>query len=755
MKQRKSDFSSALVVMLAALLPFLLLLLDSDAVLLFRDLTNVYIPAKATWVRGFLALGRVPLWDPFHQGGRPFLPDLNGGPLYPLNFLLLPFGPDHVARGLVFFIAAHHVLMALGAFSLLRHVRCRAEVAAAGALVFAWSGFSLSVDNLLQELGGITAMPFFFLFLLRVRGGRLLSADSVLASLALAWALYAGNAQIVYLACLVAPVFLWKNSVPRALGQLAVIALLTCLASGPQVWPTLAYIGHATREFDGVTPEMRDQFILAWSLHPGRVFELLFPFAFGPSGTTGWGKGLANASNQALPFILCLYASAAFAAPLFILTPCWLKRLRRCKPRTLVVLATWIFLTLLTLGAYSPLPVYRAAMAVLPVWNRFRYPERLAFWPAFFWIMACSMALERVLRLKPSRKSCAQAAAVFLAVAFVFLCVFKSWDSALHSVVAFLAAATALALPKFRARALIVVVALDMLVVSRHLIWPQSSAFVQLNNLPLISKVSADLGRNSQAIQSGEAQRVFTLDLVGGSHSASNAKVADLESAGKWSYLLYNTNSYWGLESPTGFFALQTGKTLLDRMPQDASQLRRALDLMSVRYLLTLARDGNQINVSRSAVPFASLPSTLKWVTDSHSALTLLRDPQYSYQNSALLEGAAPATETGWGWRLKHVQKNFDQIKVELEAAPTAGRWLVLSETFSPNWAVRDRDGKALPVRLANSWAMGIGLPAAKPGERQTVLLDYSEPSFRAGLLAFFAWLVIALLAWRLSPTKR
>jgi hypothetical protein len=749
MKQRKNEFFWALLVMLTALLPFLLILLDSDAVLLFRDLTNVYLPVKATWVRGFFALGRIPLWDPYHGGGRPFLPDLNGGPLYPLNFLLLPFGPDHVARGAVFFIAAHHALMALGFYLLLRRLRCRIEVAAAGAFVFAWSGFSLSADNLFQELGGITAMPFFFLFLLSARGGRLLSHYSLLASIALAWALYAGNAEMVYLACLIAPVFLWKNSIPRAVAQLAVIAALTCLAAAPQLGPTLAYLARSTREFDGVATEMRDQFQLAWSLHPARLLELLFPYAFGPSGTVGWGNGLVNASNQSIPFVLCLYAGSAFAVPLFLLTPAWLKHVRRWEARSFLAIAVWVTLTLLALGQYSPLPVYRAAVAVLPVWERFRYPERLAFWTAFFWILACAVAFERVLRLKPSRKSCAQAAAVFLALGLVFFGVFKSWESALHAVVAFTAAAAALALPKHRARALLLVAAIDMLVVSRHVIWPQSSAFVQLQNLPFVSKVSDDLSRNAQAIRGGEPQRVFTMDLLRGSPSSAHAKMYDLESAGKWSYLLYNTNAYWGIEAASGFFALQVGKTLLERMPETSNQMRRALDLMSVRYLLTLDRDGNQINVSRSAVPFASLPSTLKWVHDVPGAIHLLRDPHYSYQNSALLEGEAPAAEPGWGWRLKSVQKKFDHIAVDLEAAPDAGRWLLLSETFSPNWAARDRAGKALPVRLANAWAMGIGLPAAKPGELQTVLLDYAEPSFRVGLMGLLAWLVIAMLVWR------
>ena len=85
---------------------YLPLIFDSDRALLFRDLTNLQLPLKTEWVRAWLELGRIPHWNPFHVSGFPFLADLNYGPLYPLNLLLIPFA-ESLARG-IFWIPGEH-----------------------------------------------------------------------------------------------------------------------------------------------------------------------------------------------------------------------------------------------------------------------------------------------------------------------------------------------------------------------------------------------------------------------------------------------------------------------------------------------------------------------------------------------------------------------------------------------------------------------------------------------------------------------
>jgi hypothetical protein len=741
----------------AALLPWLEILLDTDAVLLFRDLTNVYIPVKATWVRGVLELGRIPHWDPFHQGGRPFFPDINGSPFYPLNLLLLPFGPDNTARGLVFYIAAHHLLLATGGFLLFRKLRCRPPVAAAGACALAWCGFAFSANSLIHELAGAAAMPFFFLGLLMARDARTAAKGIVIASMALAAAVYSGNVQMGYVACLAAPAVLWRHSFGRALCQTAAIAALAALAAGPQLGPTLSYLGQATREFERAGPEAHYAFQTAWSLHPARLFELVFPFAFAPPGhEPGWAQTFINASNATLPFIFSNYACAALGAPLLALLPAWLMRARKWSLRRWLLVVQALAVALLTLGAFSPIPLYRLAVTVLPLWDRFRYPERLVFWVSLAWIVFSVLALERLVRLRrPSRLKAAfpLGAGVFLLALATFctLAAHNAGASAVHGTLSFFAALAALWVPGFRYRshAVLAIVALDLFLVSRSLLWPQSAELVRLENLAYVKQVAENLAQEHEAVPAGAAGRVFVQEKLHGLPMRPGVKPMDAESAGKWGMLLFNTNSYWGIESPSGYFALQIGQTLLDRFPEP-KHFSRIIDLLSVRYLLHFAPEGNSVHVNSTALPFASVPASQKFVTSLTEAHEQILYPGWRYADSVILE-APPGTSGPGGWKVAAVSKRFDRIDIRLTNERIGkGGWLLVNEAFSTNWRAHSGEAGALPIIRANGWAMAVALPPARDGQDLSVDLRYVEPSLRWGLGAFAIWLIAAgfLLTW-------
>ncbi len=747
------------LLVVAVMLPYAAVLWSRSWIFLFRDLTNVLLPAKAVWVRGVLELGRIPLWDPFSGGGRPFLPDLNGSPLYPLNWMLLPFGADGVARGLVFFVVAHHALMALAMFALLRELRCRHAIAATGALALAAGGFAVSADNLLPDLCGLTAIPAYFFFLLRARRGEtLLPVPLAGASLALAWIMYGGSPETAYVAALLTPFVLWKKSVPRALVQSGSVGALAALAAGPQLFPTLAYLSRALREYEHVPENLRYAFQTAWSLHPRRLFELVFPYAFFPGRVApGWAWNTLNVENQASPFIFSNFAGSVLAAPVLLALPGWARGFRHRRPRRWMLALAALTLTLLAMGAFSPVPLYRLALAVLPVWRRFRYPERLVCWVCFAWIIFGALSAERVFRLQ-RRPPILIAATLFSVLSLVFLLAGGSAVSFAHAAVFFL-----LALGAFRAgargvtwapAALPVLLLLDIFQPARALIWPQPAFLIARGNLPTVEKVLTDRDRN-QAVSAGGAQRLYVLDEVNGPPlvPGNPEEERNQEAASKWAHLLFNTSAYWGIENVRGYFALDVSPSLLDKIP-DSQLRRRLLDVMSVRYLVDVTLQGDQVSASRSALPFASFPRHIEWLADESAVLRRIQDPGWDEQHSALLTGPAATQAPDIGAPgVLHVEKRFDEMDFRLKMG-TSGAWLLVNEYFSENWAAQTSSGETMRIVPANGWAMALFVPPAKAGGEVDVRMNYFEPSYELGCRALLVW-VLAVVGWVVVEVKR
>ncbi len=154
---------------------------------LFRDLSNIMLPYKATWAMAVRELGRIPHWDPLHVGGFRFVADLNYGPLYPLNFLFLfASGATSTAHALSAFITIHHALIFAGFFLFFRERRLRPSVCLLGAVLVAWCGPAVSSDNLLHHLCAQASVGFFLFFWTRaLKGSRaaIFGASAALARL--------------------------------------------------------------------------------------------------------------------------------------------------------------------------------------------------------------------------------------------------------------------------------------------------------------------------------------------------------------------------------------------------------------------------------------------------------------------------------------------------------------------------------------------------------------------------------------------
>ncbi|MET0400888.1 MAG: hypothetical protein ABW123_00740, partial [Cystobacter sp.] len=119
----------------------------------FRDVLHYYWPIQAMHWR----LGAVPQWNPFHQGGLPFLADIHTGVLYPPNVLFAVFSfPTAYALVLVL----HHFVGQLGLFSFLRGKGLASIPALTGALAFGLSGHVASLSHAGPLLLGLAWVPW-------------------------------------------------------------------------------------------------------------------------------------------------------------------------------------------------------------------------------------------------------------------------------------------------------------------------------------------------------------------------------------------------------------------------------------------------------------------------------------------------------------------------------------------------------------------------------------------------------------------
>jgi hypothetical protein len=309
-------------------------LLAGRAIVAEPDALAALLPLKSFLARA-LAAGEWPLWNPDAALGKPFLPDLLAGALYPGNLLLAvePFW-----RGLNLLFVLHYGWTALGAWLWLRASGLPRAAALLGAVVWTFGGTMVSLGNVLNQLLSATWLPWVLWGWL---GPRALGAKVALSSLAMGLALLAGGPEMV----LVSAVALLLVS--RHPAALAVPALALALAAVELV-PFARYLTETWRGAFGFDP----QTAMRYSVPPADLAQLALD---------GWTPSPERFMPQIYvgPAVLALAVLGAASSR---------------SGRT--------FWSLVALGALlvvmgSHTPVYPFLYGHVPLSNLLRYPEKL------------------------------------------------------------------------------------------------------------------------------------------------------------------------------------------------------------------------------------------------------------------------------------------------------------------------------------------------------------------------------------------
>ena len=204
----------------------------------FRDATHHYYPLYLR-VQQEWSAGRLPLWNPWENGGTPLLGNPTAAVLYPLKviFALLPY-----AWAMRLFVSVHVVIAFLGMYLFLRRSGRSDTGSALGAFGYGFGGPILLLFNNVIYLVGAAWIPWVFWASFRYLEDRR-PIDLAMVTGFLAFQLLGGEPQAAYLSwlgcMLVAFVFdksrrtasqrVFPDSYARAARFLGMFALLVLL----------------------------------------------------------------------------------------------------------------------------------------------------------------------------------------------------------------------------------------------------------------------------------------------------------------------------------------------------------------------------------------------------------------------------------------------------------------------------------------------------------------------------------------------
>lgn len=234
--------------------------------------------------------GDLPMWCPNLYSGTPFLPELQSGALYPLNFPLLPFS---IERAVNLHVWMHLALLGMGLCLWIRAMgRQPLACFCAGALgMFCGPVFLHIYAGHLTNIAAMAWAPWLLLGT-ELAARRRFSRGWAVGAFALGLQLQTGQAQYVYYTCIAVGIYSlvqlpWLKHRIRFLITMAAIVATAVALAAVQLLPGLVGLGQTARGGKGVGYEFASMF----SFPPENLVTLLAPGFFGDmTGHAYWGR---------------------------------------------------------------------------------------------------------------------------------------------------------------------------------------------------------------------------------------------------------------------------------------------------------------------------------------------------------------------------------------------------------------------------------------------------------------------------------
>ncbi len=357
-------------------------ILFESKIFIHRDLLRFFYPLREFSVNEFQA-GRIPLWNPYIHCGSPHLAEFQTSVFYPLSviYLFFPF-----AKAFNYFIIFHIFLAGFFTYLLMREWRYSRYAAFFSATVFMFSGYIISVINLLASLGSVVWLPLVILFYERALKEECVK-NSILTGVFLALMLLGGGEPVILFGTVLILALLgtgrgetstmnliWSRfRLDQVIGPLALALLvafgLTCF----QTLPFLEFLRQSSRPSMGFTEAAM------WSLPPYALLDLLIPYL---SESDYLYKTYWTRQSWLLVYYMGLFALiCAFISLKFDTT----KR----RKSFFYIMALGL---VLSFGRYTP--VYYILYKIIPGFGLSRYPIKFFFMVSFSLAVLAGMGMD-------------------------------------------------------------------------------------------------------------------------------------------------------------------------------------------------------------------------------------------------------------------------------------------------------------------------------------------------------------------------
>ena len=336
--------------------------LFQNKIFIHRDLSRFFYPLREFSANEFLKF-RVPLWDPYIHCGSPHLAELQTCVFYPLSAIYLLFPYPYAFN---YFIIAHIFMAGLFTYILMREWGYSGYACFLSAIVFMFSGYIISVINLLASLASVVWLPLVILFY-----ERSLKKDwvknSIITGMFMALMFLGGEPVILYITFFILAL-LGLRIKPMVLA----IGVFLGLASF-QILPFLEFLKYTSRgmmDFNEAS---------MWSMPVYALSELFFPYL---SESDYIYKDYWTRQSWLLVYYMGI-ATVVFA---FISLKFDSTKRRRA---IFYILALGLALSF---GRYTPL--YYFLYKTLPGFNLSRYPIKFFFMAAFSLAILAGMGMD-------------------------------------------------------------------------------------------------------------------------------------------------------------------------------------------------------------------------------------------------------------------------------------------------------------------------------------------------------------------------
>lgn len=389
MKIEKKDglvFLAYLILVLAFFFKFL----NGTQIFAFKDLSRYFYPLRYLMVEQVKS-GHLPLWNPYIFCGYPLLATLQVGFFYPLTLIyyLLPFN-----LAFNYYIILHYFLAAVFMYLLLRHFRLTATASFLGGIVFAFSGYLLSVSNMNTTLTSVIWLPLLLLFFDRLMAEADLKHILIIAVL-LALQFLGGEPTIIYLTWLLlvayATVFsgswraLWQSLIGLMVASLSMLGLVAI-----QLFPLIELIRLSERLVINAY-----NFVTMRSFPPLELITFIFPYFFGNLSKMGeYAQTLLGKNSQ--DWLISPYLGILPLIFIFF-------SFKEERKRSIFFLVVASVSIILAFGNYTPL--YKILYYFMPGFSLIRYPVKYLFFTTFSLTLLASFGFDHILTICQNKKA--------------------------------------------------------------------------------------------------------------------------------------------------------------------------------------------------------------------------------------------------------------------------------------------------------------------------------------------------------------